>query len=51
MTDYLRGNSTQSDKSTVSEAIVESISEVYPELSKDEVEVKLCEMSDNLKDE
>lgn len=51
MTDYLRGKDTHSDKSKVSDAIVDSMSEVYPELSKDEIEAKLYEMSDSLNNE
>lgn len=48
MTDYLRDKPIESDKSAVSDAMIESLSEVYPELSKEELETKLCEMRESL---
>ncbi|MCI6653823.1 MAG: hypothetical protein MSH21_00980 [Clostridium sp.] len=51
MTDYLRDKPISSDKDTVSDAMIDTLSEIYPELNKEELEVKLCEMRESLKQE
>lgn len=48
MTDYLKGNPIETEKSEVSDSIKEAISELNPKLNKQEVEVKLFEMRDEL---
>lgn len=50
MTDYLRDKEIESEKSSVSDSIIDAMGELYPELSKDELEVKLCEMRKDLEE-
>lgn len=50
MTDYLRDKEIESEKSSVSGSIIDAMEELYPELSKEELEVKLCEMRKELEE-
>lgn len=48
MTDYLRDKSTEMDKSVISGSMLETMSKLYPELSSDELEIRLSEMKAEL---
>lgn len=49
MTDYMRGNSIESDKSTISSTMLDSMKSLYPELSDEQLENRLSEMEDELR--
>ena len=49
MTDYIRGEAIENDKSKVSSTILETMKSLYPELSEDQLESKLAEMVEELK--
>lgn len=49
MTDYLRGNAVNSDKSTISSSMLDTMRKLYPELSEDELESKLSDMESELR--
>lgn len=49
MTDYLRGNPIDSEKSTISSSMLDTMKSLYPELSDDKLESKLSEMEDALR--
>lgn len=50
MTDYLRDEKIDSDKSKVSESILSVMSDLYPELSEEQLEAKLADMRNELAD-
>lgn len=49
MTDYLRGNAVDSEKSTISSSMLDTMRTLYPELSEDELESKLSDMESELR--
>lgn len=49
MTAFLKGEETKSGTSTVSDSMMEALSEMYPELSKSELDDKLTEMENKVK--
>lgn len=49
MTDYLRGNPIDSDKSTISSSMLDTMKSLYPELSDEQLESKLSEMEDEIR--
>jgi len=49
MTDYLRGEAIDTDKSKVSSTVLDTMKSLYPELSDDQLESKLAEMGAELK--
>lgn len=51
MTDYLRDKPIETEKSSVSNSMIDAMAELYPTLSKEELYVKLYEMKDELKTE
>lgn len=48
MTDYLRGNPIDTDKRKVSSSMMDTMRELYPELSEEQIEDKLDEMEDTI---
>lgn len=48
MTDYLRGEKIDSDKGSVSQSMLDVMSDLYPELSQEQLESKLAEMRSDL---
>lgn len=49
MTDYLRGNTIDTDKGKISSSVLDTMSTLYPELSEEQLESKLAEMENELK--
>lgn len=49
MSAYLKGEDTKSDASAVSDSMMEALGEMYPELSKSELDDKLTEMENKVK--
>jgi len=49
MTDYMRGEAIDTDKSKVSSSILDSMKSLYPELNENQLESKLAEMENQLR--
>ena len=49
MTDYLRDNPIETEKSKISNTMMDALSEVYPELSEEDLAVKIEEMREELR--
>ena len=48
MTNYIRGNETNVDKQEISSCMTDTLKELYPELSEEQINDKLCELADKL---
>ena len=51
MTDYLRDKPIEAERSTVGDSMVDVLHKLYPELSSDDLEARLCEMRGELQSE